>query len=425
MRNFSVGFHSTRAVEVLDLVGELDSHTVAELDAAFQKCRQDGNHQIVVNGARLLYISSAGLGVFLVYIEAEIKRRSAEDIACWEDAVEFYKEAKRNKDAVPVESPGERPSERRLFIPGDASAAAVVKALAASGGRGIVMETEADTVTQTLEKEWGTYSDILRKAHPHEAVSNLRVAEGREIERPCLSVVLAGTPGQLPRLIPSVENGLWSRFLFYGFLPDDPTAWRDVRPRRYATEPEALFKALADHVNALYDVLQRRAEPLRITLQEAHWTALNEAGQAFKARMFERYGYSGTGTAHRAGLHIFRLAMMLTVWEAREAERDLARATRLEAGDTSFEAALTLGMHYASHAETLMQALPRSEVKASARDRRAATMFDMLPDPFTRGDMLKAAQQIGISEATAYRYLDGWQEQGLVESAHSLHTQAE
>ena len=69
MRSFSVGFHSNSAVEVLHLIGELDAHTASELEAAFQKCRQDGNHQIVVNGARLLYISSAGLGVFLGCID--------------------------------------------------------------------------------------------------------------------------------------------------------------------------------------------------------------------------------------------------------------------------------------------------------------------------------------------------------------------
>ncbi len=77
MRSFSVGFHSIGAVEVLDLVGELDAHTVSELEAAFQKCRQDGNHQIVVNGAHLLYISSAGLGVFLGYID-EIREQGGD-----------------------------------------------------------------------------------------------------------------------------------------------------------------------------------------------------------------------------------------------------------------------------------------------------------------------------------------------------------
>jgi len=77
MKNFSVRFHATHAVTVLALTGELDAHTVSELEAAFEKCRQDGNHQIVVNGARLLYISSAGLGVFLGQID-EIRERGGD-----------------------------------------------------------------------------------------------------------------------------------------------------------------------------------------------------------------------------------------------------------------------------------------------------------------------------------------------------------
>ena len=69
MPGFSVRHRSTGAVEVLDLIGELDAYTMPELEAAFEKCRQDRHHQIVVNGAHLLYISSAGLGVFLGYID--------------------------------------------------------------------------------------------------------------------------------------------------------------------------------------------------------------------------------------------------------------------------------------------------------------------------------------------------------------------
>ena len=36
MRNFSVGFQSIGAVEVLSLVGELDAYTVSELEAAIR-----------------------------------------------------------------------------------------------------------------------------------------------------------------------------------------------------------------------------------------------------------------------------------------------------------------------------------------------------------------------------------------------------
>ncbi len=77
MSSFSVGFHAVGSVQVLDLRGELDAHTVSELEAAFQKCLQDGNHQIVANCARLLYIHSAGLGVFLGYIE-EVRNRGGD-----------------------------------------------------------------------------------------------------------------------------------------------------------------------------------------------------------------------------------------------------------------------------------------------------------------------------------------------------------
>ncbi len=69
MSSFSVGFRSRDSVQFLDLQGELDAHTAAELEAALQKCRADGHHQIVVNGQQLQYIASAGLGVFMAYIE--------------------------------------------------------------------------------------------------------------------------------------------------------------------------------------------------------------------------------------------------------------------------------------------------------------------------------------------------------------------
>lgn len=69
MSNFSVGFRSGDHIQILDLKGELDAHTASELEAALQKCQEEEHHHIVVNGENLQYISSAGLGVFMAYIE--------------------------------------------------------------------------------------------------------------------------------------------------------------------------------------------------------------------------------------------------------------------------------------------------------------------------------------------------------------------
>ncbi|MFQ5571150.1 MAG: STAS domain-containing protein [Rhodothermales bacterium] len=69
MSNFSVGFRSNGTIQVLALQGELDAHTASELEAAIQKCQEEQNYRIVINGEHLQYISSAGLGVFMAYIE--------------------------------------------------------------------------------------------------------------------------------------------------------------------------------------------------------------------------------------------------------------------------------------------------------------------------------------------------------------------
>ena len=69
MSNFSVSFRRRDAVCVLDLTGELDAHTAAEFEAALQKCVTESNWNIVVQGKDLHYISSAGLGVFMAFLE--------------------------------------------------------------------------------------------------------------------------------------------------------------------------------------------------------------------------------------------------------------------------------------------------------------------------------------------------------------------
>lgn len=69
MSNFSVSFRHQDDICILDLNGELDAHTAGEFEAALQKCIVDGEFKLVVNGEDLQYISSAGLGVFMAFVE--------------------------------------------------------------------------------------------------------------------------------------------------------------------------------------------------------------------------------------------------------------------------------------------------------------------------------------------------------------------
>lgn len=55
--------------EILAIVGEIDASSSIELDLAIAKSVGEGFQRILVDCSALEYISSAGLGVFMSYIE--------------------------------------------------------------------------------------------------------------------------------------------------------------------------------------------------------------------------------------------------------------------------------------------------------------------------------------------------------------------
>ena len=54
---------------LIQLNGEVDASNSVELDQAIQKVFAEGTKKILVDGSALDYISSAGLGVFMSYLE--------------------------------------------------------------------------------------------------------------------------------------------------------------------------------------------------------------------------------------------------------------------------------------------------------------------------------------------------------------------
>ncbi|MCU0452064.1 MAG: STAS domain-containing protein [Bacteroidetes bacterium] len=69
MSDFKVNHREGAGIHVIELKGYLDAHTATDLESAFQRLINDQKFRIVVNCRDLTYISSAGLGVFMAYIE--------------------------------------------------------------------------------------------------------------------------------------------------------------------------------------------------------------------------------------------------------------------------------------------------------------------------------------------------------------------
>ena len=77
MTNFKIGTREVNNINIMDLKGYLDAHTAPELEKAFQSLLDKKQYKIVVNCRDLTYISSAGLGVFMAYIE-DVRKNSGD-----------------------------------------------------------------------------------------------------------------------------------------------------------------------------------------------------------------------------------------------------------------------------------------------------------------------------------------------------------
>jgi anti-sigma B factor antagonist len=69
MIDFKIHQRDNEDISVIELKGYLDAHTAPDLETAFQKLMTENKFNIVVNCRELSYISSAGLGVFMAYVE--------------------------------------------------------------------------------------------------------------------------------------------------------------------------------------------------------------------------------------------------------------------------------------------------------------------------------------------------------------------
>lgn len=77
MENFEVAREDHTDVSILRLSGFLDAHTAPNFEQAIQELIEENRYKIIVSMSDLNYISSAGLGVFMGFIE-EIREKEGD-----------------------------------------------------------------------------------------------------------------------------------------------------------------------------------------------------------------------------------------------------------------------------------------------------------------------------------------------------------
>ena len=175
----------------------------------------------------------------------ELRDVSKQSRKNYEADLREWSSSQKKKGQSRDNEPPVEPADQMLIIPANNSASSFVQTLAENSGMGILFCTEADTLANSLSQDWGNYSDVLRCSFHHEPISLQRrmKREYLELEQPRLAVLLSGTKGQLFKLIPDTENGLFSRFAFYSFpaVPVFRDVFRDTMPKPFSILLDGLF----------------------------------------------------------------------------------------------------------------------------------------------------------------------------------------
>lgn len=302
-----------------------------------------------------------------------------------------------------------KPPERMLFIPANNSVTGVYQLISDNEGRGLIFETEGDTLAQAFKSDYGNYSDGFRKAFHHETISYYRRTDREyvDIERPCLSTVLSGTPRQVATLIPNAENGLFSRFMFY-YMNIKPK-WKNVFESNHKTGLDEYYFQLGIEFLELYKTLKNNPE-IEIRLTPSQQEQFHTFFESMQTKYLNLQPEEYMATVRRLGLIAFRLMMLFTAFRIME-DGDVNQVKECE--DIDFNNALSCIKVLVKHSSKVFNDLP-IEQKSTKRLNRKERFLESLPKEFNRQEYLDIADQCQIPHKTAEGYITKFVEVALL-----------
>jgi hypothetical protein len=293
------------------------------------------------------------------------------------------------------------PKEKMLFLPANNSSTGIFQLLDDSDGKGLIFETEGDTLALIFKTDYGNYSDGFRKAFHHENISYYRRTnrEYVDIQTPRLSAVLTGTPRQIVNLIPDAEDGLFSRFMYYRFSLTN--IWSDVFQKQTSNGFDEYFNSLGRRYFELYKHLTSIQER-EFHFTQAQQVQFNQKFEAWQTEFINLLGPESVANVRRLGLICYRTAMIMTVLRIIDTSE---MPDTFYCSDVDFNNVMKIGNVLLEHAKTVYLQLLTSPKKMK-QETMKERFYNLLPDEFLRKEAIEIATKLNIKPRTADKYLN-------------------
>ena len=408
----------------------------------YVRCPYAGKLQSPCLQSFIVAPSASGKGILSLIrllvepIHDEIRQQVAAEVKAYKKEKAAYDVM--GKERSKVEAP-QMPKNRMFLISGNNTGTGILPNIMDANATGLICETEADTISAAIGSEYGHWSDTLRKAFDHDRLSYNRRTdqEYREVKKSYLSVLLSGTPAQVKPLIPSTENGLFSRQLFY--YMHGIWAWINQFESGEA-DLEAIFTDIGLEWKKQLDLMKTHGvHTLRLT---------DGQKQEFNTLFSDLFFRSGLANDNEMSSSIARLAVntcrimaevaMIRALECDQPyqfknssihlltpDKEIATdnikdgiITRWDVTITAedFKAVLELVTPLYRHATHILSFLPSTEVKHRANADRDA-LFEAMGNQFTRAQLSEQATTMKIKPNTAFGWLNRLIKKGLFTNA--------
>ena len=301
-----------------------------------------------------------------------------------------------------------------LVIAGDSSYPGFYRQLEKQNGRGYIHESEGSVITDVWRSSVANYNTALRKAAEHEPITRNRANNSSVIACPQLSVLLTGTFSQYKTLVPSIENGYFSRLLT--LIINDQQAFNHqyVEPGRGSN---GVMYVAAEQLYRLYEQLYF-SKPVEFRLSDEQRARLGQHLENAYPMLMQLLGQNFHSVVLRMAVQIERMAMVLSA--LREAEKPSAFSRQhsdLACSDEDYRIAEMIGnklmMHMAAAYKMINGVEEEAVPQVQVLDQRQV-LLSLLPAEFETKVLLDEAKAQGIARRTVIYWNDEWQKTGII-----------
>ena len=331
-----------------------------------------------------------------------------------------------------------------LIIAGDSTYPAFYQQLLDQDGCGLLFETEGSVITDIWKGGAMSYNTALRKAAEHETLSKNRINSGQtEIACPKVGMMLTGTFSQFKALVPSVENGFFSRLMTVVVREHQDFDGSVFQPTNEGAEVEATINRLAYQVARMYASLNDQEIEFRLTTEQA-----SLLGQVMEKDYKEYVRVLGDGfhaTVVRNGINVMRIAAVLSALRLINSDisettvNDIAenpespdrcaipeKAGEMVCTEEDFQTAMVIGTKMLLHAADAYNQITEENKEAVPSIKgsyQKETFFVSLPDEFSTGECEQHGTRLGVCSRTIRRWIERWTETGQITKTEYGHYQ--